>query len=172
MHNIFSLSYFIFMLHCGLVTITNWHREKEREREKRCEQIDLLNDLHNQSTSWRKVYSAQQSEVLHYTAVPQIGWKRKPLLVLWVNFHPQGMPKKSTMWNVWLKFHPQCTQWKSWVNFHPQCTLWKCYYVRIIGDFFFPTHCVHSVSDPLVKQGWIFTHSVQEESFIVMYSEG
>ena len=35
------------MLHCGFVSITNWHREKGTG----CEQIDLLNDSHNKPTN-------------------------------------------------------------------------------------------------------------------------
>ena len=61
------------MLHCGLLTITNKCKQRERGMNK---SGNMLNDLHNQPTNQRKVYLAQLTEVLHYAAVPQ-NWMKE-----------------------------------------------------------------------------------------------
>ena len=89
---LYSLRYCIVMLHCGLVTITNYPREREREREGVNNSGDLLNDVH------RSVFSPvnYQSEVLHYTAVShKLDERGNPYQVSWVNFHQRSMPKMS-----------------------------------------------------------------------------
>ena len=133
----------IIMLHCGLVPITNEHTEREREREGVKKSNDLLNDLHNQPTSWRKVYSAQQTVWERYCIMqlchkldergnPYHGWifshdicQRSLLCETrgWIFTHKvcsEGFTNDSHGWifihNV---HHESVIMFKSWVNFYP-----------------------------------------------------
>ena len=141
MHKIYSLS---ILCLCYIVTITNWHSQREREAV-------------NKWTSWIIYITNQpvEGKCIQPSELSEWGTALHSCATKLVNFHgPQPMPKKSAMWNPWVNFHPQCTQWKSYCDkvmgeFSPTVYTMKVLLCSVHGWIL--TYCVHSVSDPFIK---------------------